>query len=512
MSNNHVEIIGFHLGNETTSLAKIKGDDPYPYPRNLLLHKKDCQPTMIAYHPEQGVLFGEQALNIRATDFQIPFKKHPTSDPNYQKVMRDYVNAIYQYLLQTEQLQKDDQNHFFISCPSEWTDAEVAEYQKLLESSNLPRVTVIKEGFAALMQARGSDLLTGEEIKGNVLVINVGLSTTACILVKAGIHDEDGDFGIDLDASLIDKAILDYSLSQNEDREAIEKAFKTAPFWRERCESKCRRAKEEYFSDPHRYEDEDSEEFSGEKIRYLGIDIGIFEPIVYKSIMEKILNQPLPELGNQSWIDSFHNFIFNINEELEKQEIKLSSILLTGGASKMDFIPEIVHKIFSNCKCTRDIEPGLCIAMGLARWGEKINQDMIHIGIGAISGGAAGTLAGSVGTVVGAGIGAGVGLASITQKEMITHKKTQAVHTPAIQRSKAQDAIAWSVIYGGSAIVQMGVLAAAVSAGLLSPSLSRQVSLGTRNATGHSKNRAWNKYKETGDLFRAINYGFFSGT
>lgn len=83
-----------------------------------------------------------------------------------------------------------------------------------------------------------------------------------------------------------------------------------------------------------------------------------------------------------------------------------------------------------------------------------------------------------------------------------------------IQRSKAQDAIAWSIIYGGSAIVQMGFFAAAVSVGLVSPSVARsmQSNPAIRNATGSAKKKAWNKYKETGDLFRAIDYGFFSGT
>jgi hypothetical protein len=43
---------------------------------------------------------------------------------------------------------------------------------------------------------------------------------------------------------------------------------------------------------------------------------------------------------------------------------------------------------------------------------DNSNQDIIHVGIGAISGGAAGTLAGPVGMFVGAGIGAAVGVAS----------------------------------------------------------------------------------------------------
>jgi len=389
MSNNHVEIIGFDLGHGETALAKIFGNNPEP--RRIQLHKKDCQPTMIAYHPEQGILFGKPALNLKATDFQIAFKKRPTSDPNYREVMIDFVNAIYQHLLQTDppQLQKDDQNHFFIGCPSEWSDAEIAEYQKLLKSSNLPGVSVTKESFAALMHARGSQLLTTGEIKGNVLVIDVGSSTTDCTLVKTGRHEQDGDFGIDLGAGLIDKAILDYSLSQNKDQEEIESAFKKLPLYRNRCEFKCREAKEEYFCYSSDHTDPDSQvSITPEKIQ----NKGSFEPIVYQEIIERIISQPLnnclpkskgilPSLKGvdfqKSWQENFLNFLIKTKQELEGKGVKVNTIILTGSASKMDFIPEVVHKIFPNCKCTKDPEPGLCIAMGLARWGRQ-NINTIH--------------------------------------------------------------------------------------------------------------------------------------
>ena len=385
MSNNNVEIIGFDLGHGETALTKILGNDPNSAPVKLLLHKKDCQPTMIAYHPEQGVLFGKPALDLKATDFQIAFKKRPTSESNYQKVMIDYVNAIYQHLLQTDQLKKDDQNHFFIGCPSEWTNADRAGYQKLLKSSNLPGfgVSVIEESFAALMQAVKSELLTGEDIKGNVLVIDVGSSTTDCTLVKAGRHDKGDDFGIDLGAGLIDKAILHYSLSKNEDKEKIESAFKKIILHRHRCEFQCREAKEEYFCYPLQYTDEDSlVPTKTYKIR----GIGNFDPILYKQIIERIISQPLenclpnyeeilPPLTvnfQKSWQDNFHNFLMTTKQDkLEAKGVKVNTILLTGGASKMDFIPEIVHQVFPNCKCTIDTEPSFCIAMGLARWGKK---------------------------------------------------------------------------------------------------------------------------------------------
>jgi molecular chaperone DnaK (HSP70) len=381
MNNKKLEIIGFDLGHGETALSKILGDNPQP--KQLLLHKKNCQPTMIAYHPEQGVLFGEQALNAKVTDFQIAFKKRPTSESNYQKVMIDYVNAIYQHLLQTDQLKKDDQNHFFIGCPSEWTNAEIAEYQKLFQSSHLPEVSVTRESFAALMQSKESDLLTGEEIKSNVLVIDVGSSTTDFTLIKAGIHEEDDDFGIDLGAGLIDKAILDYSLSQNKDQAKIENVFQTASLYKHRCEFKCRRAKEEYFCNSINYADADYPvQVGNEPLQ----KVGIFEPIVYKEIIERIVTIPLNHcLPNskqillslkgvdfqKSWQDNFRYFLMETKQKLENKGIKVNTIVLTGSASKMDFIPEIVHKIFSNCKCTKDTEPGLCIAMGLARWGKK---------------------------------------------------------------------------------------------------------------------------------------------
>ena len=389
MSNNHVEIIGFDLGHGETALTKIVSSKKEEPPKKLLLHKKDCQPTMIGYHPEQGVLFGEQALNLKVTDFQIAFKKRPTSESNYQKVMIDYVNAIYQHLLQTDQLKKDDQNHFFIGCPSEWTNADIAGYQKLLKSSNLPEVSVTKESFAALMQSRGSNLLTGEEIKSNVLVIDVGSSTTDCTLIKAGIHEEDDDFGIDLGAGLIDKAILDYSLSQNEDQAKIENVFQTASLYKHRCEFKCRRAKEEYFCNSLNYTDADSSvQVGSEKYQ----KVVVFDPIVYKETIETIVTIPLNNcLPNskqillslkgvdfqKSWQDNFRYFLMETKQKLENKGIKVNTIILTGGASKMDFIPEIVHEIFSNCKCTRDTEPSLCIAMGLARWGKR-NINTIH--------------------------------------------------------------------------------------------------------------------------------------
>jgi hypothetical protein len=83
-----------------------------------------------------------------------------------------------------------------------------------------------------------------------------------------------------------------------------------------------------------------------------------------------------------------------------------------------------------------------------------------------------------------------------------------------MKRSKAKDAIAWSIVYGGGTLAQVGFFAAAVSAGLLSPHLARNLASNPsiRRGLGEDKKRAWDKYKETGNLFYSIQYAITGET
>ncbi|MBR8835264.1 MAG: hypothetical protein DSM106950_14865 [Stigonema ocellatum SAG 48.90 = DSM 106950] len=384
-----IKIIGFDLGHGETALTWVRADNKETSPQSLLVNNRKSQTTAIAYHPKKGIIVGEMAYLLPDADiFQIAFKTRRFNETIYGKNIKDFVNAIYKHLIDTNQIHSGNNNYFFIGCPSGWWQEEIESYKQLLSEDCLPNVTVVKESRAALMHAKESGIFTIEELQKSVLVIDIGSSTTDYTLVK-GMSDTPVDFGHDLGASLIDKEILkktlecqrqyregreeilrlgeflrDEEILQLEEISQLERIFEQNSLYKNRCELRCRKAKEEYFNYYESYE---------ETIVNVGIeDIQRkfkFLPLVNGKIMNAILNQPLAELSNKSWLGAFEDQLHGVKEKLDKQGVQPSAVLLTGSASKMWFVPEICQEVFPDLPCKRDGEPELSIARGLARWG-----------------------------------------------------------------------------------------------------------------------------------------------
>ncbi len=384
-----IKIIGFDLGHGETALTWVRADNQETTPQSLLINNRKSQTTAIAHHPKKGIIFGEMAYLLPdVTIFEIAFKNRQFQDIVSKKNLKDFVNAVYQYLIETNQIQLGDNNYFFIGCPSGWWLEEIESYKQLLSENCLPNATVVKESRAALMHAKESGIFTIEELQKSVLVIDIGSSTTDYTLVK-GMSDTPVDFGYDLGASLIDKEILQKTLAchrqyregreeilrlgellsdeeilQLEEISQLEKILEQNPLYKNRCELRCRKAKEEYFNYYESYEETIVNVGSEDIQRKFK-----FMPLVNGKTMNVILSQPLPALGDKSWRDAFGNQLEEIAQKLEKQDIQPSAILLTGSASKMWFVMEICQQVFPDLPCKRDGEPELSIARGLARWG-----------------------------------------------------------------------------------------------------------------------------------------------
>lgn len=399
-----IKIIGFDLGHGETALTWVRADNSETTPQSLLINNRKSQITAISHHPQKGIFIGEMACQMAdASLLEIAFKSRRFNEVTYRKNLQEFINAIYKHLIDTKQIQTEDNNSFFIGCPSGWWTEEIESYKQLLSESELPNVNVVKESRAALMHAKESGIFTIKELQKSVLVIDIGSSTTDYTLVK-GMSDTPIDFGHDLGASVIEKQILkktlecqrqyregreeilrlgellrDEEILQLEEISQLEKIFEQSSLYKNRCELRCRKAKEEYFTYPESYEDN-------------LVNVGIediqrkykFLPLVNAKIMNVILNQPLSELDNKSWRGAFQDQLQTVKEKLERIDIQPSAILLTGSASKMRFVAEICQEVFPNLPCKRDGEPELCIAKGLARWGrvylrtsgfiEEINQ------------------------------------------------------------------------------------------------------------------------------------------
>ncbi|RUR72503.1 Hsp70 family protein [Chlorogloeopsis fritschii PCC 9212] len=361
------ETIGFDLGHGETAVARAIVESIEP-PQMLEVNNKKNQVTALGWHPQLGYLVGEQALiQAGVTRLQISFKQKPNNDPNYRETISTFIATYYRKLKESKQIEGGESSYFYVGCPSGWTISEREEYQKLLQVAGIPLLSVIPESRAAFMQAKEAGKLEYEKLKSSVLMIDIGSSTTDFTLVKS-LQEIPIDFGSNaLGASLIDKAIFERTLAQHERSQLLEKIFTEYPHHQARCELACRKAKEDYFSNEQVYSDPQTFARGFESIN----EQIYFIPQVNKLIMEEILNQPLPQLGQKSWLQSFREAVSEAKQKLDKENIVPKLVLMTGGASRMQFTRQICQEIFSDRETLLrpDPEPERCIALGLARVG-----------------------------------------------------------------------------------------------------------------------------------------------
>jgi molecular chaperone DnaK (HSP70) len=362
-----LETIGFDLGHGETAVAKAIVESIEP-PQMLEINNKKNQITALGWHPKLGYLVGEQALiQAGVTQLKIAFKQKPNNDPNYKQTISTFLATYYRQLKESRQIEGGENSYFYVGCPSGWSLNEREEYQKLLQEAGISKLNVVPESRAAFLQAKEAGKLEYNQLKSEVLIIDIGSSTTDFTLVKS-LHEIPIDFGSNaLGASLIDKAIFARTLAEHEQSSLLKKVFQEYPHHQARCELACRKAKEDYFSNEQLYSDSQSFARGFESIN----EQIYFIPQVNKLIMEEILNQQLPELGLHSWIKSFREAIIAAKEKLDKQGIIPKLLLMTGGASRMKFTRFICEEIFSEpeTQIRPDPEPERCIALGLARVG-----------------------------------------------------------------------------------------------------------------------------------------------
>jgi molecular chaperone DnaK (HSP70) len=345
--------------------ARIESIEP---PEMLEINNKKVQITALGWHPELGYLIGEQALiQAGVTQLQISFKQKPNNDLTYRKTILSFLETYYRLLKDSKQIEGGTKSQFFVGCPSGWSVSDREEYQILLKESGIPLLSVVPESRAAFMQAKEAGKLDYDKLKSAVLIVDIGSSTTDFTLVKS-LHEIPIDFGSnDLGASLIDKAIFARTLANHEDKALLEQVFEDYPHHQARCELACRKAKEDYFSNEQLYSHPQSFARGFESIN----EQIYFIPQVSRVMAQEILNQPLPELEGNSWIQSFREAVNVAKEKLDQQGIVPRVVLMTGGASRMKFTREICEEIFPEpeSQVRPDPEPERCIALGLARVG-----------------------------------------------------------------------------------------------------------------------------------------------
>ena len=373
----NIDIVGFDFGHGETALARVSSQANDSEPEMLEIFARKSQVTALAFKPDKGDLVGDQALKTTGiTELHIGFKpmRHNLNSPEHQRIVKRFVRKYLDLLEENGQIGSPETTLFVVGSPSGWSTAERATYADILKQGGMRRVTVEKESRAAFLHLKESRIseVDAERLMQNVLIIDIGSSTTDFTIVSRMHARSIEDFGLSLGAGLIEEMIYERTLLRMEKENSDElnrlaDVFQKYPYFKRQCLIACREGKEKYFSIPELYLSADQPVDCSLKFRTIKPPIE-FEPDIHRDEMERILTLPIKALNGQSWKEAFRAALAHAKSKMDAAGPDL--VVLTGGASRMDVVLQLCSQMFSSKeKIIRGLEPEFTIARGLARIG-----------------------------------------------------------------------------------------------------------------------------------------------
>ncbi len=329
---------------------------------------KDKIVSCIGYTCDGRILIDELALSGDVEKFQIGFKGKPSEmDDDETKCFVDFMNAVYNQIRANDKLLNDDNHVVYIAHPSGWSLNDREDYLELTRKAKIPCAGINLESRAASIyaKAKGTMGIPSNIINNGLLVLDFGSSTLDFTYFK-GLN-KPVDYGCNLGASIIEKLIFSDALDNTSNKEIILKFFHEYETSEKKCELECRKAKEDFCS---KYVN------SPETIVCNDVNLGVlyhdfsrpkksFDILLKRDIIEGLLQKPFEINGR---LADFRNHLIEELDYFSKKYVskeQISGILLTGGASQMYFIQDIIDEYY-DLKSFRDNNPSTCIAKGIA--------------------------------------------------------------------------------------------------------------------------------------------------
>lgn len=369
MTTNCMEFVGFDLGHGESAVALgMAGSNTEPG----VLEVAGCTvlKTVVGVDSNGQVRIGEAALRDSKRAF-LRFKSRDFSVTEIREPVQLFAKGVLDNLLEGDKIKGGDDTCIVVGCPSGWSPSDREAYKALLINAGLQNVRIIAESRAAFLHSRESQeiRLTDEELRGNVLIVDIGSSTTDLTAVS-GFREFPIDFGdVDLGAGLIDETIFLELLEDQDDREALLKVFSDNQIYKLSCELRCRKAKEQYFNMEASGE---SDPFVPETYRLPGTKL-MFIIDLSKDVMERVLSRRLAKLNGVTWKDAFEGYLTKSKNRLQKDNMRPDLVLMTGGPSRMKFARDTAKKLFDGSRVVSGIEPQYAIAKGLA-WAGRLDH------------------------------------------------------------------------------------------------------------------------------------------
>ena len=362
----HQYVIGIDFGHGETSAAYCSiGWDSN---KGQLSGVKDIDfgsntkviPSAISITTDGKAYIGDAAFLpevLNKAEANVCFKKKPENiDGSAEQLMMRFMKEVYNTIRERNSALFTDGNHLvYIATPSGWDDTAKDLYGQMAAKAGLPMGGITSESRAAFIKAQQDpDSGLPQYIDKGAIVFDMGSSTLDfTYLTRDNVNPI--DWGDDCGASKVEKIIYASKRDGNEEIIDFEKKY---PNLVDALLFEARKANEKVYFHPDmpcritvNFETiVEDEEFEDTKMKFK------YQP--------GELNQMLEEKG---YIGAIRNamMIFK-NEKITGKPIHVA--FLTGGASRMDFIKDLVKECWNlpDERIYRDQDPSLTISQGVA--------------------------------------------------------------------------------------------------------------------------------------------------
>ena len=276
---------------------------------------------------------------------------------------------------------------FNVGHPTRWSALDAVIYKLILKDSVIGKGTYAgkKTSLDVAAESRAAYLTVRDKTTSNVLprgtsalLIDVGSSTIDLTAVTANSHNYQYNSGSNyLGVRSVDYLIRELYMKKlakrPDDYRLYEQLAARNPGMESGATLAARFAKEDLYTQDMGVTAVNLGDFAPVRITMDEVD-DLLRSAAVAPAMRKHIKMPeeqLQKMGNKSWAALFEEFLREQKAAIaqDSQKIKIGRIILTGSASKMPIVPEIVKKVFSELPdggILKDMDPSRSISKGLA--------------------------------------------------------------------------------------------------------------------------------------------------
>lgn len=395
--------IDFGDGETTASLIKVRDDGTLSEPSKLRIVKDTAitdtkvESAVVKRPNEDSYRLSRADYDSIYDSYEDNFKLRPDKYllPKFKRKKIAFINfikTVFEGILQEnnsepkleyDKLTGEKNFYLCIACPSRWDSQEISyilKYKELMREHHIPVDAIIKESDAAFFHFHKNHTIPNDD--SNILIIDYGSSTIDFTYYNRRgerFLDSDGSLSTDLGAQKVEVAVLDYILNNEvefgKSLEIINKEqLNPSIDYEKYMKRRLKYAKEKFYSDQtdiFEIRGDLSQLFAYQGKLYFyppsSVVDGVYTPGGYtRAEYEEMIGDYKRKV--QYELQTIYNKKYS-----EIKPWNPDYIIITGGASKMEWVETMVNEVFSQNKenitvKVDQVDPSYIVSHGIVKY------------------------------------------------------------------------------------------------------------------------------------------------